>query len=85
VAAQRPWRVDIVLMCICPHSYRLQTSLSGAWIGRQHGVSREGPTDLRKDFASFIAPYIQFSAASDFATEAMRLINHLDDDGLPSP
>jgi hypothetical protein len=58
-AAQRALRVDIVLMCICPQFLPCKRP-SGAWVGRQHGVSREWANRQRKEFASFVAPHIQF-------------------------
>jgi hypothetical protein len=56
---QRALRVDIVLVCICPQFLPCKRP-SAAWVGRQHGVSRTRVNHLRKDFAGFIAPYIQF-------------------------
>ena len=56
---QRALRIDIVLMCICPQFLPCKRP-SAAWVGRQHGVSRTRVNHLRKDFAGFIAPYIQF-------------------------
>src|ERR1700677_551054 len=56
---QRALRIDIVLVCICPQFLPCKRP-SAAWVGRQHGVSRTRVNHLRKDFASFIAPYIQF-------------------------
>ena len=55
----RALRVDIVLVCICPQFLPCKRP-SAAWVGRQHGVSRTRVNHLRKDFAGFIAPYIQF-------------------------
>jgi hypothetical protein len=52
-------RLDIVLLCLwpqflpCPHP-------TAAWIARRHGVSRQRTNDLRKEFARYLAPHIQF-------------------------
>ena len=56
---QRALRMDIVLMCICPQFLPCKRP-SGAWLSRQHGVSGTRVNHLRKDFAGFIAPHIQF-------------------------
>jgi hypothetical protein len=82
-AAQRALRIDIVLMCICPQFLPCKRP-SGAWIGRQHGVSRERANHLRKEFANFIAPHIQFRGQR-FRNRGHILQNHSDDDGLLSP
>jgi hypothetical protein len=55
----RAFRADIVLLCICPQFLPCKRPCA-AWVGRQHGVSRQRANDLRKEFASYIAPYIQF-------------------------
>ena len=57
-ARQRALRSDIVLLCICPHF--LCKRPSAAWVARQHGVSRQRANDLRKEFAGYIAPHLQF-------------------------
>lgn len=54
----RALRADIVLLCICPHF--LCKRPSAAWVARQHGVSRQRANDLRKEFAGYIAPHLQF-------------------------
>jgi hypothetical protein len=55
----RALRADIVLLCICPQFLPCKRP-SAAWVARQHGVSRQRANDLRKEFASYIAPYVQF-------------------------
>jgi len=55
----RALRADIVLLCICPQFLPCKRPCA-AWVARQHGVSRQRANDLRKEFAGYIAPYIQF-------------------------
>jgi hypothetical protein len=55
----RALRADIVVLSIKPE-YLPTKRPSAAWIARQHGVSRQRANDLRKEFANYIAPYIQF-------------------------
>jgi hypothetical protein len=78
----RALRTDIVLTCICPQFLPCKRP-SAAWVGRQHGVSRTRVNDLRKDFATFIAPYIQFNGQR-FLNRGNALQDHSDDDDLPS-
>jgi hypothetical protein len=58
-ARQRALRSDIVLLCICPHFLPCKHP-SASWVGREHGVSRQRANNLRKEFACFLAPYVQF-------------------------
>jgi hypothetical protein len=55
----RALRSDIVLLCICPQFLPCQRPCA-AWVGRQHRVSRQRVSDLRQEFAKYIAPYMQF-------------------------
>jgi hypothetical protein len=75
---QRALRVDIVLVCICPQFLPCKRP-SAAWVGRQHGVSRTRVNHLRKDFAGFIAPYIQFRGQR-FLNRGNTLQEHSGDD-----
>jgi len=56
---QRALRSDIVLLCISRQFLPTERPC-GAWVGRQHGVSRQRVDRLWKEFAKVIAPYIQF-------------------------
>lgn len=58
-AHQRALRSDIVLMCICPQFLPCKRP-SCAWLSHQHGVSRTWANNLRKEFARFVGPYVQF-------------------------
>lgn len=57
---QRAMRADIFLLCIHPDFLPTKRRPTGAWIGRQHGVSRERIRVLRDEFRDAIAPYIKF-------------------------
>ena len=74
---QRALRIDIVLMCICPQFLPCK-HVSGAWVGRQHGISSERVNRLRKEFASYVAPHIQFRGQR-FLNRGDTLQNHSDD------
>ncbi len=56
----RALRADIVVLCICSQFLPCKRP-SASWVGRQHGVSRQRANELRKEFADYIAPYIQFN------------------------
>jgi hypothetical protein len=55
----RALRADIVILSINP-SFLPCKRPSAAWVARQHGVSRQRASELWREFASEIAPYIQF-------------------------
>jgi hypothetical protein len=57
-AKQRALRGDLVTLCICPTL--LGKRPSAAWVGRQHGVSREYASRLCREFARKFGDYIQF-------------------------
>ena len=56
---QRALRSDISLLCICPELFKCKRPRA-AWVGRQHGVSRQRASLLQKKFAREFADYIQF-------------------------
>ncbi len=58
-AKQRALRGDIVTLCICPTLLPCNKP-SAAWVGRQHGVSREYASRLCREFARKFGDYIQF-------------------------
>jgi hypothetical protein len=51
-------RGDVVTLCLCPTF--LGKRPSAAWVGRQHGVSREYASRLCREFARKFGDYIQF-------------------------
>jgi hypothetical protein len=55
----RAFRCDLVLLSICPEHLPCRRP-SAAWVGRQHGVSRQRASELWKEFSRRIGPYIQF-------------------------
>jgi hypothetical protein len=55
----RALRADIAILSINP-SFLPCKRPSAAWVARQHGVSRQRASELWREFASEIAPYIQF-------------------------
>jgi hypothetical protein len=55
----RALRADIVLLSITPNFLPCKHP-SAAWIARQHGVSRQRASELWREFAEYIGPYIQF-------------------------
>jgi hypothetical protein len=58
-AQQRALRGDLVTLCICPEFLPCKRP-SAAWVGEQHGVSREYASRLRREFARSFGAYIQF-------------------------
>ena len=55
----RALRGDIVLLCIGKQFLPCKRP-SAAWVGRQHGVSRQRASELWREFGNYIAPYLQF-------------------------
>jgi hypothetical protein len=55
----RAFRADIVLLSISPQFLPCDYP-NAAWVGRQHGVSRQRASELWREFAEYIAPYVQF-------------------------
>ena len=55
----RAFRADIVVLFITPHFLPCKRP-SAAWVGRQHGVSRQRASELWREFSEYIAPYLQF-------------------------
>lgn len=58
-AKQRALRGDLVTLCMCPTLLPCDHP-SAAWVGRQHGVSREYASRLCREFARKFGDYIQF-------------------------
>lgn len=58
-AANRALRTDIVLLSIAPQFLPTKRP-SAAWVGQQHGVSRQRASELWREFSAYIGPYIQF-------------------------
>ena len=56
---QRALRGDLVTLCMCPKLLPCDHP-SAAWVGRQHGVSREYASRLCREFARKFGDYIQF-------------------------
>ena len=56
---QRALRDDLVTLCLCPKLLPCKKP-SAAWVGRQHGVSREYASRLCREFARKFGDYIQF-------------------------
>jgi len=56
---QRALRGDIVLLCLRPALFDCQYP-SAAWVGREHGVSRQRVALLQQEFAREFGDYIQF-------------------------
>jgi hypothetical protein len=55
----RAFRADIVLLSISPQFLPCDYP-NAAWVARQHGVSRQRASELWREFAEYIAPYVQF-------------------------
>jgi hypothetical protein len=55
----RAFRSDIVLLSISPQFLPTKRP-SAAWVAREHGVSRQWASKLWREFAKYIAPYVQF-------------------------
>jgi hypothetical protein len=55
----RALRADIVLLSITPEFLPCKHP-SAAWVANQHGVSRQRASELWREFAEYIGPYIQF-------------------------
>ena len=55
----RAFRTDIVLLSITPQFLPTKHP-SAAWVGEQHGVSRQRASELWREFSSYLGPYIQF-------------------------
>ena len=55
----RAFRTDIVLLSITPQFLPTKRP-SAAWVGQQHGVSRQRASELWREFSIYIGPYIQF-------------------------
>jgi hypothetical protein len=55
----RAFRADIVLLSISPQFLPCDYP-NAAWVGRQHGVTRQRASELWREFAEYIAPYVQF-------------------------
>jgi hypothetical protein len=58
-AKNRAFRTDIVLLSITPQFLPTKRP-SAAWVGQQHGVSRQRASELWREFSIYIGPYIQF-------------------------
>jgi hypothetical protein len=58
-AKNRAFRTDIVLLSITPQFLPTKHP-SAAWVGQQHGVSRQRASELWREFSIYIGPYIQF-------------------------
>jgi hypothetical protein len=58
-ATNRALRADIVTLTIGKHFLPCKRP-SAAWIARQHGISRQRASELWREFAKCIAPYLQF-------------------------
>jgi hypothetical protein len=58
-AKNRAFRTDIVLLSITPQFLPTKHP-SAAWVGKQHGVSRQRASELWREFSIYIGPYIQF-------------------------
>ena len=70
-AKQRALRHDLVTLCICPEFLPCKHP-SPAWVGRQHGVSREYASRLCREFARKFGDYIQFRGQR-FLCQALTL------------
>ncbi len=70
-AKQRALRHDLVTLCICPEFLPCKHP-SAAWVGRQHGVSREYASRLCREFARKFGDYIQFRGQR-FLCQALAL------------
>jgi hypothetical protein len=57
--ANRALRADIVLLSITPQFLPTKRP-SAAWVGQQHGVSRQRASELWREFSAYIGPRIQF-------------------------
>jgi hypothetical protein len=55
----RAFRTDIVLLSITPQFLPTKRP-SAAWVGQQHGASRQRASELWREFSIYIGPYIQF-------------------------
>ena len=70
-AKQRALRHDLVTLCLCPEFLPCKHP-SAAWVGRQHGVSREYASRLCREFARIFGDYIQFRGQR-FLCQALAL------------
>jgi hypothetical protein len=70
-AKQRALRDDLVTLCICPEMF-LYNKPSAAWVGRQHGVSREYASRLCREFVRKFGDYLQFRGQR-FLSQALAL------------
>jgi hypothetical protein len=68
---QRALRDDLVTLCLCPKLLPCKKP-SAAWVGRQHGVSREYASRLCREFARKFGDYIQFRGQR-FLCQALAL------------
>ncbi len=57
-ARQRALRSDLVSLCICPQLLPCKYP-SAAWCAREHGVTREYASRLRRDFVRQFGDYIR--------------------------
>jgi hypothetical protein len=55
-AHQRALRSDLVSLCLCPHLLPCKRA-SAAWCAREHGVTREWASRLRRDFVRQFSEY----------------------------
>jgi hypothetical protein len=60
-ARQRGLRSDLVSLCICPQLLPCKRA-SAAWCAREHGVTREWASRLRRDFIRQFTDYIQLES-----------------------
>jgi len=58
-STNRALRTDIVILAIGKHFLPCKRP-SAAWVGRQHGISRQRASELWRELAIYIAPYLQF-------------------------
>ncbi len=68
--ANRALRADIVVLTIRRQFFPCERP-SAAWVARQHGISRQRVSELWREFARYIAPYLQF--------RGQRFLNHCDE------
>ena len=51
----------LILSCSpSAHNFCHASCPYAAWVGRQHGVTRQRASELWREFAEYIAPYVQF-------------------------
>ena len=70
-AKQRALRDDLVTLCMCPELFPCKEP-SAAWVGRQHGVSREYASRLCREFTRKFGDYLQFRGQR-FLCQALAL------------